>query len=241
MSDRAAPLSSDAALQPLIALIRKQMGAGDHLTATAEELAQFVLKVVDLTLDEVGRTGAVEAAAPPPEKCGERAQAFIPRWGMSWACVLPKGHGGEHQRGGTCFAHGDYVGERCPSWPSCVEGAAPAPPPPDVIQAGYATLRDVVSAFLKLADVRLDTSPNASFTHREIERLRAAYDNDWGGASAPTPEGPTDSEIERGLQMLARHWSSDFSMKLNDWRPLVKQLLEMRRGVGSPQPAPEAK
>lgn len=45
-------------------------------------------------------------------KCGERAEWMIPRWGMSWACVLPKGHEGEHCGGGTCVLHGEYVGTK---------------------------------------------------------------------------------------------------------------------------------
>ena len=64
-------------------------------------------------------------------KCGEAAAPFIPRWGMSFACVLPKGHKGEHQQGGNCFAHGEYVGAQCPKWPECVKGAVPPTAPGD--------------------------------------------------------------------------------------------------------------
>lgn len=60
------------------------------------------------------------AQAQAKGKCGEPAASFIPRWGMSFACALPKGHTGDHQQGGKCFAHGEYIGTKCPQWPSCV-------------------------------------------------------------------------------------------------------------------------
>ena len=59
------------------------------------------------------------------EKCGQPAASFIPRWGMSFACCLPKGHEGEHKRGGTCFKHGEYIGEQCSKWPDCIQNTAP--------------------------------------------------------------------------------------------------------------------
>jgi hypothetical protein len=62
------------------------------------------------------------ASTPVVEKCGQPAASFIPRWGMSFACVLPKGHEGDHQRGGNCFKHGEYIGEKCPQWPNCIQG-----------------------------------------------------------------------------------------------------------------------
>jgi hypothetical protein len=64
---------------------------------------------------------------PAPPKCGQPAKALIPRWGMYFACVLPNGHKGDHQPGGTCFRHGDYVGDKCPQWPNC-EADPPSPP-----------------------------------------------------------------------------------------------------------------
>jgi len=60
------------------------------------------------------------------EKCGEFAASFIPRFGWFHACVLDKGHDGEHLAGGTCLKHGPYImahfGEhpQCPKWPDCV-------------------------------------------------------------------------------------------------------------------------
>lgn len=65
------------------------------------------------------------------EKCGERAEAFIPREGESYACVLPKGHEGEHHGGGNCFRHGEYVGIR--GCPVCF---------PDGAQVGFGSASD---------------------------------------------------------------------------------------------------
>jgi hypothetical protein len=49
------------------------------------------------------------------EKCNKLAEAFIPRWGMYFSCVLEKGHEGSHRGGGNCFTHGEYVGiSGCP-------------------------------------------------------------------------------------------------------------------------------
>jgi len=57
--------------------------------------------------------------APGLTRCGEPAGHLIA--GASWfACVLPKGHAGEHRRGGNCFKHGEYVGDQCPKWPACI-------------------------------------------------------------------------------------------------------------------------
>ena len=60
---------------------------------------------------------------PAPERCGAPAAPFIPRWGMAFSCVLPKGHSGEHRQGGTCLKHGEYIGAKCPHFPDCM----PAP------------------------------------------------------------------------------------------------------------------
>lgn len=54
-------------------------------------------------------------------KCGKPAASFIPRWGMYFGCVLDADHDGDCQRGGTCNAHGEFVGAECPRWPSCVK------------------------------------------------------------------------------------------------------------------------
>jgi hypothetical protein len=53
-------------------------------------------------------------------KCGKPAASFIPRLGMSFACVRDLGHEGDCQQGGTCFKHGSYIGQQCPQWPSCI-------------------------------------------------------------------------------------------------------------------------
>ena len=57
----------------------------------------------------------------PAKKCGKPAKPFVPRWGMSFACVLDKDHEGDCRPGGTCFKHGPYVGDQCPQWPECVK------------------------------------------------------------------------------------------------------------------------
>ena len=56
---------------------------------------------------------------PERPKCGKPAASMIPRLGMYHACVLDKGHKGDCERGGTCFAHGTYLGEKCLHWPAC--------------------------------------------------------------------------------------------------------------------------
>lgn len=54
-----------------------------------------------------------ELSVTPEEACGANAGPFIARWGMSFSCVLKKGHAGEHKKGGRCFTHGPFLGERC--------------------------------------------------------------------------------------------------------------------------------
>ena len=66
----------------------------------------------------------------PTEQCGEYAASFIPRWGMYYSYVLPKGHKGEHRAGGECLKHGKYVMgnfeeiPQCPQWPDCLNISA---------------------------------------------------------------------------------------------------------------------
>src|SRR5678815_2502735 len=74
------------------------------------------------------------AARPsePSAKCGKPAASLIPRWGMSWACVLDKGHEGECAPGGNCIKHGPYVCKpndqpKCPKWPDCCMPEPSAP------------------------------------------------------------------------------------------------------------------
>ena len=52
--------------------------------------------------------------------CGEPAAPMYPARGLSYACVLDPGHQGDHERGGTCGRHGDYIGEHCPGHPNCL-------------------------------------------------------------------------------------------------------------------------
>lgn len=60
-------------------------------------------------------------APSPAPKCGKPAESMIPRWGMSWACMLEPGHEGDCRGGGNCFKHGEYVGPQCPQWPDCAK------------------------------------------------------------------------------------------------------------------------
>jgi hypothetical protein len=39
-------------------------------------------------------------------QCGKPAKAFLPREGISFACVLAQNHDGPCAHGGTCFKHG---------------------------------------------------------------------------------------------------------------------------------------
>lgn len=52
--------------------------------------------------------------------CGLSTGEHLIAGHSTFACVLEKGHQGEHRRGGNCFAHGRYVGAQCPQWPHCV-------------------------------------------------------------------------------------------------------------------------
>lgn len=72
-------------------------------------------------VDKNGKRILGTGDATGKEKCGQPAAPFIPRWGMSFSCALPKGHKGDHQQGGNCFAHGEYIGKQCPQWPSCAQ------------------------------------------------------------------------------------------------------------------------
>ena len=90
----------------------------DHGRAILENAIDRVSKGLDAPTipDATGHSSE-------PEECGEFAGHFIA--GASWfACALPKGHEGSHQRGGNCFAHGKYIGDRCPEWPKCIEALA---------------------------------------------------------------------------------------------------------------------
>ena len=103
---------------------------------TAEALLQSYLSggpptfVHELTEPMLNTYVARRAAAQALDgKCHERAELISA--GLSpvfRACVLPKGHTGEHRGGGNCFRHGEYVGNQCPQWPDCISNfAAQAP------------------------------------------------------------------------------------------------------------------
>ncbi len=61
-------------------------------------------------------------ASPITPTCGKPAASLIPRWGMSYACVLPPTHEGPCKPGGDCIAHGRYTAEEDgpPQCPKCV-------------------------------------------------------------------------------------------------------------------------
>jgi hypothetical protein len=51
--------------------------------------------------------------------CGKFAMSFIAREGSFFSCVLEEGHDTPCCHGGRCFRHGNYVGDKCPHWPTC--------------------------------------------------------------------------------------------------------------------------
>lgn len=105
--------------QAINAEYHREQAAG----APPEQLAELKEKMHDAD----GDPAKVEALYEEVEKCGKPAASLIPRWGMSYACVLDKGHEGECQPGGNCFAHGPYVGTtQCPHpIEECAKGATP--------------------------------------------------------------------------------------------------------------------
>lgn len=105
---------------------------------------------------------AVADTSQPPAKCGKFAGSLHPRLGLNYACMLQVGHEGECQPGGTCVAHGEYVGAtQCPHWPECVALAVPArqPQPAD---------GELVSKFFQMANT---ASELAKKSNTEIGRL----------------------------------------------------------------------
>lgn len=92
----------------------------EHLDAQDDKLAAL-LEAIQSACPPIAST---IASATEDGKCGQRAEPIVPRLGISYACVLPKGHTGEHRGGGDCFAHGEYVGKQCPKWPECIGHAS---------------------------------------------------------------------------------------------------------------------
>jgi hypothetical protein len=127
------------------------------------------------------------ASTPVEEKCGQPATSFIPRWGMSFACVLPKGHGGDHQRGGYCLKHGEYIGEKCPQWPNCIQGLPTAASTP-VDESGYDNDADTAKA---LDVVERDFGPFRASTPVEAP-LGFCYDWNTVGHIGPHPKSNCD-------------------------------------------------
>jgi hypothetical protein len=148
-------LKSDAANSDL-AMLLTSLQEGQHASvAKADEIVERCAKVAEVEASvprEQGgnlmRTDACQNVARDirllkgtfacqPDsliRCGEPAGHLIA--GASWfACVLAKGHEGEHRRGGNCFKHGEYVGNECPRWPDCI-------PQPDSAAVARARLEE---------------------------------------------------------------------------------------------------
>jgi hypothetical protein len=118
----------EAPLDDLIEALKTIADAPTHITYEGIFVSTNVKDVARKELRAERDEASPEAPAAKDEKCGQPAAPFIPRWGMSFACVLPKGHVvGEHKQGGSCVVHGDYVGDKCPNWPMCTNPAPAAP------------------------------------------------------------------------------------------------------------------
>lgn len=79
-----------------------------------------------LVLSELGgQLFAERRAVDNYFQCNKPAKPFVPRWGISFACVLPQNHEGPCAHGGTCYKHGPYVGDKCPEWPNCTPPTSP--------------------------------------------------------------------------------------------------------------------
>lgn len=110
-----------------VADVLRKMGASKLAERIDNLLPNGALARVVQQALEVERERYANLVPACGEKCGAPAASLIPRWGMSFACVLPKGHEGEHRQGGNCFKHGEYVGDKCPQWPRCIPNAASNP------------------------------------------------------------------------------------------------------------------
>jgi hypothetical protein len=165
-----------------------------------------------------------EVSEAAVEKCGKPAAPYIPRWGMSFACVLPVGHEGEHRQGGTCFAHGEYVGTECPEWPNCIEGIAkplteraaypavnpephPSPASPkwetacvgldesDLIPSDEQAVRQVYPHAFKAASETIWNAPGWASNY--------AIGDSWADARSKLPASQPDQSAQSGEQEAA--------------------------------------
>jgi hypothetical protein len=94
--------------------LRFVVGAG----CSVEQINKITAAMLN---ERAERTAAPQPAGEPPIlRCMEPAGAAFSPFHY-FCCVLPKGHEGEHRRGGNCTKHGEYVGDQCPEWPSCVK------------------------------------------------------------------------------------------------------------------------
>lgn len=148
-------------------------------------------------------------------KCGERAEALNPRLGLYYACVLPKGHDGDHQKGGTCLKHGAYVGDKCPSWPWCadeIKFTATIPAPREEEGAGAKLPREAELRKLVMHLWIYSGYPNGGHQYMESE-LKAIWDcmgswpeSFWMPAAPVVEEAPRvvtwRVDYEDGLQRV---------------------------------------
>lgn len=137
--------------QIVVSLGRTRDHEGGLLSATEKERSDSAHKYLDdawiremasredgCLVSAAGLVAYLEPVAPveAKEKCGKRAGALNPRLGLYFSCVLDKGHDGDCAKGGTCFKHGAYVGEKCPQWPNCVAEPKPTPSTPERCKHG---------------------------------------------------------------------------------------------------------
>lgn len=159
------------------------------------------------------------------EKCGAPAASLIPRWGMSFACVLPKGHEGEHRQGGTCFKHGEYVGDKCPQWPRCIPNAIsnPAEPTeihkPGQIQVNGPMCDKCGKMFLECQCGNAASNPAGPLVPNTVPALRFAL---WymreNGSGAAVNAASEDAREELESIELAREREGKLRTALEQWK-----------------------
>lgn len=139
---------------------------------------------------------------PAAEKCGKPAASFIPRWGWSFACVLPVGHDGPHQQGGNCFKHGEYIGKECPWWPKCTtpDGTISDAPAEQPAASGLTKERLAEIETILTTEMRPHQQSVAEIHFKEcgldllmeVRRLR----------TTPQPAGSRNDDAKRGGELL---------------------------------------
>ena len=112
-----------------------------------------------MNFGQIGSASRREPVEREGARCGESAGHLVA--GASYfACVLPKGHEGEHRRGGTCFAHGEYVGNQCPEWPKCITALE------RTAQSPVAPARSDTRTIQKVLQLHVDSSESMKDVYR---------------------------------------------------------------------------